>query len=431
MKEIINKNKFQNFRQLQAHLDELGLFHMKPGQDRMTIALEKLNLLPLPYFSVQVVGTNGKGSTSTFLSYLSEEHGLKVGLYTSPHFVSPKERILYQNEQISDDLWISCANQVYDANPGLTYFEFLTVLSAQIYKKLQTDIVIFEAGLGGKFDATTALLSPVTLFTPFALDHQSVLGSTLEEISADKARALGAHSKLALSAQQEEIARTALEEVSNSFEIPLHFLENNNEKHILGLKGEYQQDNANLALMAWRNIANSFLDCETNSNKEKNALAKAFIPGRLQFIAKEKSPLENMNIVLDGGHNTHGLKQLLPALQIINALPNHIIFACLEDKEIESIIPFIVEIANINTNTKIYVPNIQNNPRSFKSQELVKIIQTFYDNVESYKSLDECLKYLQNRKMEVSIDENLLICGSLYLLSEFYQKYPQFTLSQN
>lgn len=85
--------RFHSFDDVQDHLDALGLFHMDFGLDRMRNALDALGLLTPPFVTVQIVGTNGKGSTSTFLSCVARAHGLKVGLYTSPHFVTPRERI--------------------------------------------------------------------------------------------------------------------------------------------------------------------------------------------------------------------------------------------------------------------------------------------------------------------------------------------------
>lgn len=97
--------RFHSFDDVQDHLDALGLFHMDFGLDRMRNALDTLGLLTPPFVTVQIVGTNGKGSTSTFLSCVARAHGLKVGLYTSPHFVTPRERIRINGTMLPADRW--------------------------------------------------------------------------------------------------------------------------------------------------------------------------------------------------------------------------------------------------------------------------------------------------------------------------------------
>ncbi len=416
------------FNDIIIHLNRLGLFHMKLGQDRMQIALEKLELLPLPYTAVQIVGTNGKGSTSTFLSYLAQSHHLNVGLFISPHFISPKERILFNNAYVSEAIWLKCAKKVYCANPDLTYFEFLTVLASLIYAELNADIVFFEAGLGGKFDATTSLQSAVTVFTPFSLDHCSILGNSLKEIAEDKAQAINSWTKYAITSQQEEQAKEEVSKVAKKFNIPLYHSEELTEKYYLALKGLHQQENANLALTAWRIICEKNLILQSDLEKEKFALENAFIAGRLQIIPSNLSPLNNTQIILDGGHNVQGLEVLKNSLNNLNIQIDYIIFSCLEDKDFPLMCDNISEIAQ--EYTEILIPTIQDNPRAFNSEKLIEVFSS-NNKIHAYKNLDECLKSLHNRKNSENSnknlkEKNLLICGSLYLLAEFYEFFPQY-----
>ncbi len=408
------------FIDVQNHLDSLGMFHMKPGQSRMETALKKLNLLPLPYCAVQVVGTNGKGSTSTFLSTLAQEYGLKVGLYTSPHFVSIKERILFQNAPIDDEIWAECADKVHKANPELTYFEFLTVLAALVYKKLNVDIAIFEAGLGGKFDATTALLSAVTVFTPIALDHASVLGNSVKEIAWDKARALGKHTRFAISAKQAKEAENELKQIAQKFAVPFALLGKSNKVYDLGLRGKYQQENAHIALETWKVVCKNILNIEPNIHNNEQALKKAFIAGRFQIIESEKSPISNCTFILDGGHNLHGLQALSENISSENIKIDTIICTCLDDKDRMSMMGAIAEIATHSSCSQVFIPELDN-PRAIAAEELCNEFSKSTLKCTPFKNLDESLKSLQN-----SEGQTVLICGSLYLLAEFYTLYPKF-----
>ena len=182
--------RFHSFDDVQDHLDALGLFHMDFGLDRMRNALDALGLLTPPFVTVQIVGTNGKGSTSTFLSCVARAHGLKVGLYTSPHFVTPRERIRINGTMLPADRWPVLADRVMEAAPNLTYFEFLTALGLLAFAEAGVDLVVMEAGLGGHYDATTAMPVQAVCFTPIGMDHEKILGPTLTDIASDKSQAM-------------------------------------------------------------------------------------------------------------------------------------------------------------------------------------------------------------------------------------------------
>jgi Folylpolyglutamate synthase len=147
----------------------------------------------LPRFPVlHVVGTNGKGSTATILAELLQAHGLRVGLSVSPHFITPRERILVNGAMLPEETWARLGAQVFAQSEGLglTYFEVLTALSLAAFEDAGVDVAIMEAGLGGRFDATNVLSPALTVFTPIGMDHMNILGDTLEKIAADKAGAM-------------------------------------------------------------------------------------------------------------------------------------------------------------------------------------------------------------------------------------------------
>lgn len=181
---------FGNFNDIQKHLDSLGLFHMDMGLSRVRRAMAALGLTRPPFRVVQILGTNGKGSTAAFLASLCTAHGCKTGLYTSPHFVSPEERIRIDGTPWPGARWPEPANAVMAAAPDLTYFEFLTVLALLVFAREKAEVAILEAGLGGRYDATTAVDADMLCFTPMAMDHKDVLGPTLTHIATDKAGAV-------------------------------------------------------------------------------------------------------------------------------------------------------------------------------------------------------------------------------------------------
>ena len=176
---------------------ELDIMSRPPEHNTTNLDLDRMNLMldllghPEQSFRViHITGTNGKGSTSTFLSCVARAHGLKVGLYTSPHFVTPRERIRINGALLPADRWPVLGDRVMEAAPNLTYFEFHTALRLLAFAEAGVDLVVMEAGLGGHYDATTAMPVQAVCFTPIGMDHEKILGPTLTDIASDKSQAM-------------------------------------------------------------------------------------------------------------------------------------------------------------------------------------------------------------------------------------------------
>ncbi|MCL2122813.1 MAG: Mur ligase family protein, partial [Desulfovibrionaceae bacterium] len=179
-----------SYQELLAQLDALGMFHMDRRLDRMERGLRALDLRSPPYGVAQILGTNGKGSTSSFLASLGKAHGIKTGLFTSPHMISPRERIRINGKTLSEERWAECARRVLPAVPGITYFECICLTAALAFAEEGVQLAVMEAGLGGRFDATSALPANLTCFTSIGYDHTDVLGNSLQDITRDKAAAI-------------------------------------------------------------------------------------------------------------------------------------------------------------------------------------------------------------------------------------------------
>ena len=410
--------KFNDFAALLAHLDGLGFFHWDLSLERIRLVLKRLDINAHHVPAVQIVGTNGKGSTASFLAALGRAHGLRVGLYTSPHFVSVRERILVDCRALPEDEWAACANLVWRAGgENLTYFEFITALAAMAFARAGVDLAVWEAGLGGRHDATTALPVDIILFTPMSLDHEGVLGEGLAAIAADKADALAADRgvKAAVTAAQEPAALAALQMASASLGCPLFTPENlvaYPERTQPGLAGPHQRGNAHLALAGWQWLADNF----GFSNMEEGRLTglrQAFIPGRLQFIPP--NPAQNSPaLILDGAHNAHGLQALRDALRQMGIRPGAIVFSALADKDMGQ----AGEILASLTSGPIFIPPVRDNPRAAAPADLAALLGPRAKpalNLETAISLAASIT-----------SEAILVCGSLYLLGEFYTLHPEY-----
>src|SRR5664279_4856114 len=163
-------------------------FGIRPGVERVRLLLDRLGNPEQSFRSIHVVGTNGKGSTSAFFSSILKASGLRTALFTSPHLISFTERFRIDGREVSQQRLDPLLAAVLAAAPEeATFFEIVTVLAALYFSEERVDIAVMEAGMGGRSDATAALPGIMTVIAPISLDHCDYLGSTLEEITAEKA----------------------------------------------------------------------------------------------------------------------------------------------------------------------------------------------------------------------------------------------------
>ncbi|MBR6674019.1 MAG: bifunctional folylpolyglutamate synthase/dihydrofolate synthase [Mailhella sp.] len=439
---------FKTYDDVIRHLDGLGVFHMDMGLGRMERALSALGLDRPLRPTVQVVGTNGKGSTSSFLQAIAMAHSLKAGLYTSPHFVVPEERIRVGHAMLPPARWPALASRAVQAEAGLTYFELLTVMAAEAFALSDCDLIIYEAGLGGRYDATSALPAHMTCFVPIDLDHVEILGRTIAAIAEDKADAMQNGRVLAVSAPQPEEARLALEKRADELGIPLCSCPSADscegteaglalwtslpaelrelavlpEGAKLGLHGPHQRMNAQTALLAWVLLCHRF-GWKTNRQSILEGLERAFIPGRLQYAPAAGS---RPALWLDGAHNQHGMAALVSALGDKEAVPGAlrpgaVVFSCLRDKAPEKLAAMLREAVG---GVPVFVPEIKDNPRAATKEELCALLG---EQARPAESLDAAI----SSAAEAAAGTPVLICGSLYLLGDVFSRFPELLAPQN
>lgn len=314
---------------------------------------------------VHVTGTNGKSSTARMVEILLRSHGLKTGLFVSPHLTRFNERILIDGEAVSDrtlqDTWheVEPILELVDAelesagDLKLTFFEAATALAFAIFADAPVDVLVLEVGVGGAWDATNIANATVAVFTPIALDHVDMLGGSIEEIAKTKAGIIKPGS-VVISAAQSEAAAAALTTragelgVSVSYEgqqfgleqsliavggqqIDVRGLRGRYDSLPLSLHGTHQAQNAAVALAA----VEALLAEENPLNREiiVDALSSVSSPGRFQRISQK--PL----VLVDAAHNPHGAKSLVDTL--IAVYPDRevaFVIAALDDKDLQGIV---------------------------------------------------------------------------------------------
>ncbi|MHC1711635.1 MAG: folylpolyglutamate synthase/dihydrofolate synthase family protein [Solidesulfovibrio sp.] len=416
-----------DFAAFAAYLDSLGLFHMEFGLGRMHAALASLSLESLPHLAVQVVGTNGKGSTSAFLAAMLAAHGLPTGLYLSPHFLTVRERILLAGKMLPETDWLAAANAVLDATaPGgekgrLTYFELLTVMAAWLFTTQGAEAAVYEAGLGGAGDATTALPRDLVLFTPIGIDHAAVIGPTLADIALDKAKAMipggvaitGPQPPEALVVLRREAARIgcrlydAAELAGYDPRTRKGVLRSPRALDIpaakLRLAGPHQAQNAALALAGFTLCAEA-MGLSPDAEALGRALGETFIPGRLHLLCL---PGMTPQLLLDCAHNVPALTALGVALAALRIEPAALIYTCLGDKDVAAMAPLAARL----TTGPIFVPELPGVSRAKSAAEIAAALGPRAVPVADPAAALAAVKDLPG---------TVLACGSMYLLAALF-----------
>ncbi|MFI3272249.1 MAG: bifunctional folylpolyglutamate synthase/dihydrofolate synthase [Pseudomonadota bacterium] len=433
---------FTTYHDVLAHLDQRGLFHMDFGLERIGKVLEALHVQRPAYDVIQVIGTNGKGSTSTFLASLAKAHGKRVGLYTSPHFITPRERIRIDGLMLDESAWPRLANAIFAVGgESLTYFEFLTVLAALAFAEAGVDVAIMEAGLGGSWDGTTAMAADLLCATPIGLDHQAVLGNTIAAIAKDKAGAIR-EGQTVFIAPQEEAAMAEFVTMARACAAELVLVDSTEMQktaalaHVsLGLRGPHQYINASVALRAWEHLS-CIRAWHLDEEAVSMGLQSARIAGRYDTVSHSAFPCP---IILDGAHNPHGLQSLVNAIHHDKIEPSAVIFACLADKDLDGLMPFLLDIGQ---GAPLIIPTIQNNERALDGAVLAEHInlqkqivagKNLRHIVPQATAVPNMSEALSLAKQFAAQDENIsrdpsapiVICGSLYLLAEFFTMFPE------
>ena len=318
---------------------------MRPGLERIETLLEALGNPERRYTLVQVAGTNGKGSVAAMLAAILKADGRRVGLYTSPHLVSFRERIRVDGEAIAEDDVADGFDAIATlvARVDATMFEASTALALDHFAREAVDVAVLEVGLGGRLDATTVGTPAVTALARIDLDHQEVLGATLAAIAAEKAAII--RSGVAVAAAQAPEAAEVLIARAAAVGVPL--LMEGGELSVrvrardldaqtidaagpgwrleglrLPLLGVYQPSNALVALAAARTLGVRDAAC-------REGLARARWPGRFEVLrARDRI------VVLDGAHNPAGAAALAASLtEWFGDTPLTLVFGALRDKD--------------------------------------------------------------------------------------------------
>ena len=376
---------------------------------------------------IQVCGTNGKGSTISFLRSILKEANLKCNIYTSPHVRSINERFIYNDEIVSDDELADLLNKVEETNDGqaLTYFEALTAAFFLGCRRYKENIVLAEFGLFGKADAVNILKKNLAnIVTSCSEDHLEWLPKndrTIERIIFEKTSSLLNSNIIVAKQTSNEITECIKKNISNNRANKYFFNENYNfvlkendffyyEDKYGGLKipkpsmnGQFQLENASTAIATLRILE----DLKIKDAQIISGVKKAYNLARLEEIksGKLKDLIKNNTFILDSSHNPGGSKVLNEYLQTLNC-KKHVIIGMMANKNHEKFISYFKDISSL---TVVGIPSQKNAISGIKLKEKFKN----FPNLNYKESIEQAIKSLPLEQNDV-----VLITGSIYLAGE-------------
>ncbi len=384
----------------------------KPGLDNITKLCAYFGNPQEKIKCIHIGGTNGKGSSSNMLASVLQESGYKVGLYNSPHLIDFTERIKVNgkncNKEFVFDFIQKLRNIPEDIRPS--FFEFTTIMAFEYFEQQQVDFAIIEVGLGGRLDSTNIIKPLVSAITNVQLDHQNILGDTIEEIAGEKAGIIKRGIPI-ISGDENETVKTIIREKAIKEDAPFIDATLLNTNLSSDLKGNYQQKNIRVVLALVEALRKQHVTI-TDQNLEAGLLNvhqnTGFIGRWFEF---SKDPLT----ICDTGHNQAGLEHVFSQLNSIDR-HKHIILGFVNDKKIDEVMGLLPE------NSEFYFakPSINRGRHPEDYENLLQEAKIFY---KIFNSVQEA--YL-SAKERCTSEEMIFIGGSNFVVGDFLEKNLEY-----
>jgi len=411
-----------------SSLERLGT---RLGLERVNKLVQALGSPHEAYRTIHVVGTNGKSSTTRFISSLLEAQGLKVGAYVSPHLISLAERQMVNSIPSTEGEFCDLVARIrpvaeelertFSAGESLTQFEVLTAAALLYFKERGCDVAVIEAGLGGRLDATAVISSEVQVLTTIGREHTELLGDTPSAILKEKAAVIPPKGQVVAGSLDPEL-KVELKGICAAREASCFFLGDElvvladvraESFDVFGLYGcytdlrlrvlgSYQQANAAVAIAAVELLNGRQLD----DALVRAALASTGVPGRLEIISAQ--PL----CIFDGSHNPPGMEETMRSLdQILERRRLIAVISILRDKEAFEMMRHLAPRCDIIFATQ------SSSPRALTADELAGVVSQLGKGPEVFVDPDPRSAMVSAYRLATS-NQVVLVTGSLTLISD-------------
>ncbi|MCK9279732.1 MAG: bifunctional folylpolyglutamate synthase/dihydrofolate synthase [Melioribacteraceae bacterium] len=411
-----------NYKTALEKLFSLHQFGIKLGLDNTINLLKHIGNPEKNLKCFHIAGSNGKGSTSSFIASILTEAGYKTGLYTSPHLIKFNERIRINEVMIDDDYVVEFMNNVtsYIEKNEVTFFELTTAMAFKYFYDMEVDYCVIEAGLGGRLDSTNVINPLISIITTISLEHTNILGHSIEEIAAEKGgiikRGVPIITGLLLEEATDVLKEKAKNQAAPFYQLKDYIIQKENSVSLLfneqinlyslPLKGYHQFINASLAIsvikLVMENIPN-----EKIFKGIKNVICNSGIQGRFEIYSK--SPL----IIFDSAHNIEGIESFINEYKKFNITKgdSKIIFAVMKDKNYKVMLEMLKEYFGY-----FYFSTIDYE----RAEEPIKLNEVAESlSIDSEVSF-EAEKIIKNQRIKGN--DVLVVLGSIYFLGEIKSK---------
>lgn len=411
------------------YLNRLKNTNVRLGLGPISRLLDRLNNPHETYGTVLIGGTNGKGSIAAMVTSILKHAGLKVGLYSSPHLVDIRERIIVNDRVITwEEMAFSMGDVRKEIFEDVTYFEFITAVAFVHFYHAKVDVAVLEVGMGGRLDATNVVKPFVSVISNISLDHRAYLGDSLAKIAYEKGGIIKNRGVCITAAKQQRVINV-LEDICLQRGAKLFRLGRDMKSRvnpdgtfnyrrmgksyndiICPLLGRHQIDNASLAIAAIESMREKGL--EIDDNAIFRGIRNARWEGRLEILQYE--PV----VLVDGAHNPAGISSLCRALKQELVYKRLIlIFGVLNDKDHVAMLKKIVPLTDYLIVTR---------PQTDRATppDKIEIVASRYmrHNVEVIEYSPDGLK----RAISLAnVDDLICVTGSLYLVGEIKQIFRE------
>lgn len=380
----------------------------KPGLGNIIKLCDFFGNLQEKIKCVHIGGTNGKGSSSNMLASVLQESGYKIGLYNSPHLIDFTERIKVNGNNCDKEFVYhfiqKLKNLPEDIQPS--FFEFTTIMAFEYFYQQNVDIAIIEVGLGGRLDSTNIIKPLVSAITNVQLDHQNILGNTIEEIAGEKAGIVKMGVPV-ISGDENEAVKNIIKnkaEKENAAFVDATLLRTDLKSD---LKGNYQEKNIKVVLC----LVDELRKLNYNISDENIEKGLLHVHQNTGFIGRWFQFSENPLTICDTGHNQAGLEYVFSQLNSINK-HKHIILGFVNDKKIDEVMKILPD------NSQFYFakPAIHRGRHPEDYENLLVDAKIFY------KIFDSVQEAYLSAKEECTNEEMIFIGGSNFVVGEFLEK---------
>ncbi len=405
----------------------VGKSGYKEGLDSMIALSERLGSPHRSFKSIHVGGTNGKGSCSHTLASLLQQHGFKVGLFTSPHLKDFRERIRVNGEMVPQSFVINFIekHKSFFEECYPSFFEVSFGMAMDYFRQEKVDYAVIEVGLGGRLDSTNIISPILSVITNISLDHQNILGNTEQDIAREKAGIIKQATPVVIGESQGEIRQIFLEK-AEAMNAPIFFADETSvqklgeeivddvpyqlfkigEKKVqTPLMGDYQVKNMTTCRIAFdliRIIERLDMTEEEIQNGFKNVIQNTHLLGRWQILSRKPYT------VCDTGHNVGGITYVAKQLRNTPHEKLHIVFGMVGDKDVSHVLELLPKEAT-------YYFTRASIKRAMEQDKLQALAAEKGLIGESYPTVKEALSAAQKSAGE---NDLIYIGGSTYVVAE-------------